>query len=95
MEKFIIKVNKTVVEEVEVSMPIYRIDSCHAYKIYSQDKCIQVCYSFKGRISVSQVSSGCAYLSDTTKDCTESDFMVAYEKALDILNQTIFSEILI
>ena len=91
MEKFIIKVNKTVVEEVETSLPIYRIDSCHAYKIYSQDKCLQVCYGFEGSIAVGQVSSSCAFLSDTTNDCTESDFMLAYEKALDILNQIIFS----
>lgn len=37
-----IKVNKTIAKEIEVRVPSYFTNSCHTYKIFSEQNCIQV-----------------------------------------------------
>lgn len=85
-EKFIMKISKTVTEDVAVDLPIYRINSCFAYKVISQDTCIQVQYGIEGSEQVGFTNSKLAWCDGDTIDCTEAEFLDLYKKTLLILS---------
>ncbi len=80
-EKFIMKIS------VAEYLPIFRINSCYAYKVFSQDKCVQVLYSIAGSESIGVTDSSLAWCVSDTKDCTESEFLELYEKTLLTIKQ--------
>jgi len=74
-----ITVRKVIEEKVKIELPIYRIGGCHAYKVYSEEKCIQVC-NFNGGLSISQSHAGLAWTTDNVKDCSREKFEEQYNK---------------
>lgn len=83
--KFIMKVEKTVTEEVAVDLPIFRINSCFAYKVISQDRCIQVQYGIEGSEQIGFTHSNLAWCTNDTIDCPEAEFSHLYKKIILIL----------
>ena len=78
METFKVKVKETTEKEVEVSFPSFRKSIAHHYKIVSAEMCIQVSDWTSG-FSISTVSPTLAYFGEG-KDCTESEFIDAYNE---------------
>lgn len=78
--KMKMKVETKVISEVEVTLPIYRKNGGQAFKVFSEQECIWVSASYRPSISISH--SGLAWNTDETVDCTESEFMEIYNKAM-------------
>jgi len=85
-EKFIMKISKTVTEDVAVALPIYRINNCFAYKVISQDTCIQVQYGIAGSEHIGFTNSNLAWCTGDTVDCTELEFLQYYKIILSRLS---------
>lgn len=63
-----------------VTIPTYRIDSCHAYKVISPSQCISVCHSDFCDNSINIQNITLAFHSNMTKDCSRSEFDAMYQK---------------
>ena len=78
-------INKTITEELEVELPVYRIGIAHAYKVFSDDYCLQV-YTSSSSPSIGIHNSRLAFIGSTEIDCTKEEFDKAYKKALKLIN---------
>jgi hypothetical protein len=78
------KINKTVEEEVEISLPCYRSDGLHYFKVFSETKCLNIMMYF-GNAHIQMQGLACAFESDT-KEITKQEFDAKYEGVLDKLN---------
>lgn len=74
METITIKTQKTVEVEKVVQLPIYRKGICHAYKVFSPEKCIQVTWDSDVNIAIVVAHAGLAWQGKTEQDCTEEEF---------------------
>ena len=74
-----ITIKKTTEKKVKIELPLYRIGGCHAYKVYSEEKCIQVC-NLKGNLEIGQHHAGLAWITYDTKDCSREKFEEMYQK---------------
>lgn len=83
METFKLKVSKTTTEEVEIKLPVFRKGICHSYKVYSSEHCIQV-YEGGGIIIA---HAELAWTGNDTEDCTEEEFLFAYDEAKNKLEE--------
>lgn len=68
-----IKVSKTVQSEVEIKLPAYYSNSCHTYKIVSDEVCIQVC-DLGGHLGINMVSPSLPFTFGMPKGISESQF---------------------
>jgi hypothetical protein len=84
METLKIKISKSVEEIVEIQLPVYRKNECHAYYVYSETEAIKVTDLDK-HYSVSQTFSELAFHLESYKDCTREEFMEVYDKVEKIL----------
>lgn len=80
-----ISINKTITEEIEIELPVYRIGIAHAYKVFSDDYCVQV-YTSSSSPTIGIHHSRLAFIGSTEIDCTKEEFDKAYDKALEIIN---------
>ena len=83
-----IEISSSTTSTKEVTLPIYRKDNCHAYKVISKDKCISVCHSEYNNPEIGVKHSCIAFCSETTQDCDRSTFDLLYQKVamkLDLL----------
>ena len=80
METFKIQVLETNSKEVEIQLPYFATDGiCHVYKVYSNNNCIQVTNTdFNPSIIVAH--AGLAFNSSNSKQCTEEEFLDAYNE---------------
>ena len=78
-----IQVKKEVIEYVDVELPFYKKSSCHYYKVYSEDKCIQVC-NLEESESIKVVTNLCAFIS--TLDSTKEEFDLEFARISNVLN---------
>lgn len=60
--------------------PIYRRDLCHFYKVYSEEKALQICLLFTGA-GVNTIHAPLAFGEDS-KESSEEEFYNAYYKAV-------------
>lgn len=80
-----IEIRKVVIESIEVSLPIYRTDGYHYYKIFSEENCIQVLNSEKTPcIGIHHTSL--AFHGEGNKDCTKEIFEEKLEQAIERVN---------
>lgn len=75
--KFTIEKTTKEAIEVEISLPCYRKGICHYYKIYSENKCIQVT-DIEGWFGISLHPTFLA-LNNTT-DSSEEEFLLIFDK---------------
>lgn len=75
-----IEVTASTTEKREITLPLYRIDNCHAYKVISKDKCISVCHNDYCDSSITQCTSEVAFNYQKTQDCSKSEFDAMYQK---------------
>jgi len=75
-----IEVKTSTSEKREITLPLYRMDTCHAYKVISKDECISVCYNEYVQPEIGLKSSKLAFCSETTQDCCKSDFDLLYQQ---------------
>ena len=80
-----IEVRKVVTESIEVSLPIYRTDGYHYYKIFSEENCIQVLDS-KTTPCIAIHHTGLAFHGEGNKDCTKEIFEEKLEQAIERVN---------
>lgn len=66
---------------IEVSIPHYRKSGAFAYKIYSKDRCIQVC-SIGEMESIQNSHAGLAWVGAPDSECTKEEFDEAFWNAL-------------
>ena len=75
-----VEIEKTVTEMVEMSLPMYvKNSNIHFYKIVSEGEVIQVCHSYFGNNSITEVSVSVA-LHGKWEMCTEKEFDNAFYK---------------
>lgn len=89
-EKFTMKIKKIVTEDVVVDLPIYQYNTCHVYKVFSKDHCIQVS-TLEGYESIGVKDASLAFHAPNNGECSEEKFLEAYEKTLLIIQNNIFS----
>jgi hypothetical protein len=81
METITINVSKTVTEKKEIALPLYRIDNCHVYMVYSPERAIVVCYGLAGQYdNIGIVSKDNAFTREETRDCTRDEFLSKYNE---------------
>ena len=78
-----IQLKKEVIEYVEVELPFYKKNRCHHYKVYSEDKCIQVC-NLEESESIGVVTNLCAFMD--TLDSTKEEFDLEFQRVSNVLN---------
>jgi hypothetical protein len=86
METFKLKIQEIKTVEKEISLPSYRKNDCHAYKIYSEDKCIQILHGSTLDKTIQTAHAGLAFNSSDTVECTEEEFTTLYNETLEALN---------
>ena len=67
--------------------PIYRKDGCHFWKVYSDSEAIGLLLTSWG-LKIHTVHKQNAYM-PTSKDCTESEFIDAYNKVKNKLEDLV------
>lgn len=77
----IIKSTKTV--EHEITLPAYYKSQSMYFKIFSEEQCIAVC---NDEIAIKH--SGLPFILEVN-ECTEREFLTAFNQTLSILNQLI------
>jgi hypothetical protein len=88
---FELEVSRTVREKKQIALPHYRKSNCHAFKIYSPERCIHVCHGgidsdYVGA-SIGISSSDLAFtVNDPGQECTEEEFIELYEATERYLN---------
>lgn len=80
-----ISINKTVTSEVEIELPVYRVGIAHAYKVFSDDYCIQV-HTSTETASIGIHSSSLAFYGETERYCSKEEFEKKYNEALSLIN---------
>lgn len=68
-----IEITKVIKEEINVTLPVFRKNNCHFYKVFSDEKCIQIC-NLDGNIAIGIHHSGLAYAGTDTIDCSKNEF---------------------
>lgn len=86
METIEIEVEKTTKELKQIALPLYRKNTCHAYKVYSKERCISITHGLDSSLLVQVAHSGLAWNSPDSQDCTEAEFMDLYNETLERLN---------
>lgn len=81
-----IKVQKEVDEIISLELPHYRIGPCHAYKVFSEDKCIQVCHGLDYKPLVEVTYAFIAFSSAKDVECSKPEFDAKYIEVLNRLN---------
>src|SRR5687768_1469391 len=83
-QTFDMEVSRTVKEVKQIALPHYRKTNCHAYKVFSKDRCIQVTFGGVDFDNVGAVIgiyyAGLAWHNDEGTECTEQEFQELYEK---------------
>jgi hypothetical protein len=74
METMQITITKSVSEVKEIRLPLFRKNCCHAYKVFSKDKCLQVCYGRNVDPSITVAHAGLAWNDSENVDIDESAF---------------------
>jgi len=75
-----IEVKNSTTTTKEVTMPLYRKDNCHAYKVISKDECISVCHSEYNKPEIGVKHSSIAFFSEQTTDCNRIEFDTLYQQ---------------
>lgn len=73
-----LKFKETITKEVEIALPHFMKSNCHFYKVYSEEKCIQVT-DLDGNYQIQQAHSGLAFL-DGQVEATAEEFKDAFER---------------
>lgn len=71
-----ITVKKTVEEKHEITLPAYYKTNCHHFKIFSNEKCINVC-SLLGHRSIGEQHAEAPF-NCYAVECTENEFNDAF-----------------
>jgi hypothetical protein len=82
-----IKTTRSVTEEHEVELPIYRKKEGWHYKVFSPEKCIQVAYHKYMDTAISIVAASLAWQFADTVDCTKEEFDEAFNMAIGKLTK--------
>jgi len=95
MEPIKIKFSKVVEEEVNVTLPLYVMDICHAYSVLGEDRAIQVCHGLSHTLSVSVVSVelACKNINSgeyQTRICTELEFLEKYREVMEAIKSKLW-----
>jgi len=80
-----IKTTKTVTEEHEVELPLYRKGSVFFFRVFSETKCLQVCLHKHADTAIQICYSGMAWTISDVEDCTKEEFDAAYKSAVEQL----------
>ena len=84
-----IKVIKYSVEsEVEISLPYFCKSQTFAYKVFSETKCIQVCYNSIVDLSVQIGSSQLAFC-NPQNEISEKQFIDLYNQTIESITKNI------
>lgn len=80
-----IEVKKVLIESIEISLPNYRTDGYHYYKIFSEQQCIQVLDS-ETTPSIGIHHAGLAFYGEGNVDCTKEVYEATREKIIKRIN---------
>jgi hypothetical protein len=83
-KKMEIEVKKVVIEKVEVSLPCYRKDAAHLYKVITEDECICVGKNYAIKILSASLAWTCG-----DDDATEEEFTQAFNDTLNFIQNKI------
>lgn len=78
-----IKTKQTVEVETEITLPAFYKSQTMLFKIFSEEQCIAVC---NDEIAIKH--SGLPFILEVN-ECTETEFLTAYNKTLSTLNKLI------
>lgn len=79
-----IEISETIKKEVEIELPHYRKTSCHYYKIFSPDHCVQICTA-KNMETIGIHHAGLAYNGPGHEDCGKEDFEKSFTETVSII----------
>jgi hypothetical protein len=83
-KKMEIEVKKVVIEKVEVSLPCFRKDSAHLYKVINENECVCVCKNDSIKILSASLAFTCGEY-----DATEKEFTDTFNSTLAFINEKI------
>jgi hypothetical protein len=82
-----IKINKTVQEVKDITLPAYRKNNYSFFKVISEDKCIQVATGYF--LGVSRLKDNSIPFSEYTEESNEQEFLEALSKANEEISELI------
>lgn len=86
-----IKVENKTITEVEITLPLFRSNGHSAFKVYSDQGCIWAAHGHRPLIQDAHVEL--AWNSESTKDCTEEEFMKVYNQTLSDINDLLTTKV--